>query len=313
MVSELVKMKCLPLVSVVMITYNHDGYIKESLMSVIEQNRQKYNLEILIVDDGSSDDTQKVIQEVQILYPDLVFPTFKEHVGVSAVNRNFNEQIKKSRGEYITFLAGDDYFVGDGILKLLDAFEANKSIDIVIGEGRNFDTENNKYLETCQEDVIVKMLENQDISGVYDYITSNIPSLFIQGFMVKRYLLEAVDYFDEELIADDWVLSIRIFKFLVDNNRLAHYVDNEVFRRNILPNSTSRNNDVHLKRILGVIDKYIPKDKQFTVLKTTYFVYFLKYFHDKKYKKSFLYFVKYFSRDVFLGLLFNRVMNRFIK
>lgn len=313
MENEVKKEENLPLVSVVMITFNHEDHIEESLMSVITQQSRDYNLEILIVDDGSSDNTQKIITSVQRKYPDIVFPTFKMHVGVTAINKNLNEQIRKARGEYIVFLAGDDYFVGDGLSKQLKAFGIDKNIKVVIGEGRNFDIAKNEFLGTCQEDAIVKMLKNREMFNVYEYIVSNVPRLFIQGFMVKKSLLESVDYFDEELIADDWILNIRIFKYLVENNKLAVYLDYEVFKRNMLQNSTSNNHEVHFKRIFEVIHKYVPYDKKNNILKNLYLRYFLTYLGDRNYTRAFLFFIKYFSKDIFLMLFAKTIIKKIIK
>lgn len=279
MENEVKKEENFPLVSVIMITFNHEEYIEKSLMSVVEQQNDNYDLEILIVDDGSSDDTQKIILSVQERYPDLVFPTFKEHIGITAINKNLNEQIKKARGEYITFLAGDDYFIRDGLLKQLKAFKQDEKISAVIGEGRNFDILKNEFLDKCQEDLIVKMLKNNEMSNIYEYLVSSIPKLFIQGFMLKKDLLEAVDYFDETLIADDWVLNIKLFKFLSDNNKLAMYIEDEVFQHNFHMNNTTNNRKQQCPRIIQVLKKYAPKNIRKELLSEQYMVcgfYFLK-------------------------------------
>lgn len=299
-----------PMISVVMISYNHEDFIEESLMSVIEQRSDKYDLEILIVDDGSTDDTQKIITAVQGKYPDILFPTFKKHIGITAINKNLNEQIKKTRGEYIAFLAGDDYFIGNGLSKQLKAFKTNKTIDVVIAEGRNFSIEKNIYLETCQEDIIVKMLNQEKISDIYDYIISHVPKLFIQAFMIKKYLLEAVNYFDEELIADDWVLNIRIFKYLAENNKLAVYIEDEVFQHNFHILNTTNNKMQQCPRIIQVFKKYTPKELRPELLSEYYItcgVYFLK-------NGQLIQFLKYFFYSIpLVNVVIPKVIKKYLR
>ena len=87
--------KSVPQVSVIIPAYNAEKYIEECVLSVLKQNYQ--NLEIIVVNDGSSDWTLSILMNMQKRFPSvLVFS--KDNEGVSAA-RNFG--ISKAHGKYV--------------------------------------------------------------------------------------------------------------------------------------------------------------------------------------------------------------------
>ncbi len=92
----------MPSVSVIIPTYNRARMIGEAIESVLSQ---AYNdLELIVVDDGSSDETRKVVSNY---FPQVNY-LYQEHQGVSAAR---NCGIKHSRGEYLSFLDSDDLWL----------------------------------------------------------------------------------------------------------------------------------------------------------------------------------------------------------
>ncbi len=303
-----------PTVSVLMLTFNHEAFIKEALKSVIEQQSCKYNLEVLIIDDGSKDNTPIIIKKIQKEYPEVIFPIFKEHCGVSCINKNFNELIDRARGKFITFLSGDDSYVGNSIEKQLALFKKYEDLELVIADGVNYDINEGKYLNKCQEKYIVEKLKIGDIHGVYKYITSKVPQLFIQGYMVKKSFLKKIGGFDEKVIADDWVLNIRIFRHLStikEGYKKVYFTDDVVFKRNIHHSSTSMNYCIHFQRVKEVIDKYIPVENKKNIMKQVYLDFFIAFTKNKHYLKSIKFFWKYIFTDPSMSLLRNRIKEKF--
>ena len=88
-----------PAVSVVVPTYNRASRLGETLRSVVNQTYQDF--ELIVVDDGSTDDTSKMIQS----FPDVRYVFIKENRGVS---RARNEGLAYAKGRYICFLDSDD-------------------------------------------------------------------------------------------------------------------------------------------------------------------------------------------------------------
>lgn len=97
----------LPMVSVWMITYNHEKFIAKAIESVLMQQR-KFKIEIVIGDDNSSDDTSKIILNYQNQYPDII------RARVNTTNKgmmsNMIETLSECKGKYIALLEGDDYW-----------------------------------------------------------------------------------------------------------------------------------------------------------------------------------------------------------
>lgn len=114
-------------VSILIPIYNVENYLKECLNSTINQTYK--NLEIICINDGSTDGSLKLIQEYSIK-DNRIKIINKENEGLSSAR---NTGITNSRGEYIFHLDGDDYIDEDTINKLIINAEKNSS-DVVIGD-----------------------------------------------------------------------------------------------------------------------------------------------------------------------------------
>jgi glycosyltransferase involved in cell wall biosynthesis len=100
-----------PFISVLIPTYNCGKFIKEAIESILIQNYA--SLEIIVVDDGSTDDTQEIVGQIQRDYGlDPQSPPIryfrKEHSGISATR---NLCLEKAQGKYIAWLDADDYWL----------------------------------------------------------------------------------------------------------------------------------------------------------------------------------------------------------
>ena len=102
-----------PLVSVFMPAYNQQEFIAAAIESVIKQDYD--NIELIIGDDCSTDNTWEIIQKYQEKYPAIVKPFRNdENVGITA---NCNKVLARCSGKYIAFTAGDDLFLPGKLLK----------------------------------------------------------------------------------------------------------------------------------------------------------------------------------------------------
>ncbi|MCF7914643.1 MAG: glycosyltransferase [Spirochaetaceae bacterium] len=131
----------IPLVSICIPTYNGEDYIEQALDSAINQTYK--NIEIVISDDESSDNTLKI---VNVIKNSTTIP-FKivSHNPIS-IGSNWNNSIKEASGEYIKFLFQDDVLQSRCIEKMVSLAERDNSIGLVFCK-RSFIFKEDKYSE----------------------------------------------------------------------------------------------------------------------------------------------------------------------
>ncbi|MFH0233937.1 MULTISPECIES: glycosyltransferase [unclassified Vibrio] len=117
-------------ISVLTLTYNHECYIKECLDSILNASKQcNLNVQIIVSDDASKDDTLKIIDEFSRTSDvDIKKLSRERNVGVA---QNFLSAIEYCDGEYIIFLDGDDKVMKDKITKSLRMFEMDLNTNLV--------------------------------------------------------------------------------------------------------------------------------------------------------------------------------------
>ena len=110
-----------PILSVLIDTYNHERYIEQTILSVIEQDFPPSELEILVVDDGSTDRTPDIVRKFA---PRVRLLRKKNGGQASAFNAAFSEL----RGDIVSFLDGDDWWLPGKLAAVTAALEKNPGI-----------------------------------------------------------------------------------------------------------------------------------------------------------------------------------------
>lgn len=103
-----------PRVSVCIVTYNHEHYIYNSIMSVLAQ-AHNIPLEILVGDDQSNDRTEETVRKLATQFPDII--RYFRHETRLGPSGNYQFLIGQSRGEYIAHLDGDDYWLPGKLMR----------------------------------------------------------------------------------------------------------------------------------------------------------------------------------------------------
>lgn len=131
-----------PLVSVTVITYNHEKYIAQALDSIVEQ-KTEYPFEILVADDASTDRTPDIIREYQEKYPHLIKAILrKNNIGA---RKNGIDIRSKARGKYIAYCEGDDAWNDPTKLqKQISFLEANEEYALSFHDVRVIDEYGNQ-------------------------------------------------------------------------------------------------------------------------------------------------------------------------
>jgi len=112
------------LVSVAMITYNHEKYVKDALEGILMQDVD-FDYEIVIGEDASTDNTAKILKQYQQKYPNKFKITF--HQGNVGMMNNFIQTLNSCTGKYIALCEGDDYWIDSKKLQVqIDFLENNE-------------------------------------------------------------------------------------------------------------------------------------------------------------------------------------------
>lgn len=117
-------------ISVILIAYNEEKYIKKAIKSVLNQTFNDF--ELIIVDDGSSDNTLNIIKEFND--PRIVLISH-DNIGPGASR---NKAIKIANGDYLMFIDGDDWYSPDA-LEIAYEQSSSKNTDITIFQAINYD------------------------------------------------------------------------------------------------------------------------------------------------------------------------------
>lgn len=97
-----------PIVSVCVITYNHEKYITRCLEGILEQ-QTSFPIEIVLGEDCSSDATRQIIREFEARYPGIIRPVYHQR-NVGAARNLFEYALPMAKGRYIALCDGDDYW-----------------------------------------------------------------------------------------------------------------------------------------------------------------------------------------------------------
>jgi glycosyltransferase involved in cell wall biosynthesis len=131
-----------PRVSVLIPTYNYARYLPEAIESVLEQDFR--DLELLIVDDSSSDNTAEVVQPFCARDARVRFAVNSIHLGMV---KNWNYCLQQARGEYVKFLFADDKLYHPGaISKMVELMERNPSA-VLAASARSILDENSRVVD----------------------------------------------------------------------------------------------------------------------------------------------------------------------
>lgn len=115
-------------VSVLMLTYNHSQFIAQAIESIICQ-KTNFEFEIVIGDDCSKDNSQDIIREYALKYPNYIKTILREQ-NIGMMN-NFIDVLSQCKGKYIAICEGDDYWTNDSKLQIqADYLDRNNAVNV---------------------------------------------------------------------------------------------------------------------------------------------------------------------------------------
>ena len=130
-------------VSVISAVYNCEEYLEEAIDSIINQTLDFENIQIVLVDDGSSDGSGEICDRYKEEYPDNIVVIHKENGGVSSAR---NEGLKYAEGELLNFMDADDKWGETVFQDAVRFMEVHPETDMVTFRMRYFDAKNGPHL-----------------------------------------------------------------------------------------------------------------------------------------------------------------------
>jgi len=174
------------LISVVIPVYNGERYIAEALDSVLAQRYRE--MEIIVVDDGSTDGTRRVVQSYKALTC-----VHQSRQGAAAAR---NTGVKRSRGEFLAFLDADDLWMPDKTEKQMSRLAGDGALDMVFGHVEQF------YSPELQA----------ALKGKIKIVEAVLPGYVPGAMLIKKEAFLKVGYFNPDLKVGefmDWIIRAR--------------------------------------------------------------------------------------------------------
>ena len=226
------------LISVVVTCYNHENYIEQCLRSIFNQTYR--NIELIVLDDGSTDSSSEVIQEVLKESPFVTI--FESHENIGVV-RTRNKGLNLLNGDYFLFVDSDDFLDDRYVEELYDCAN-NHQADIVYCDLYNFEKDET-YLK-AQEFDLHNLLESNYISNCS---------------LVKKTILKGI-YYDEKLSGKKLEDYDFFLNLIINNGAKAVYQPNTKLNYRVFEkDSISKRDSVryHYEIYLEVLEKYLDK------------------------------------------------------
>lgn len=230
--------KMTKLISIVVTCYNHENYIEQCLRSIFNQTYR--NIELIVLDDGSTDSSNQIIREV---LKDSPFVTiFESHKNIGVV-RTRNKGLNLLNGDYFLFVDSDDFLDDRYVEELFDC-AINHQADIVYCDLFNFE-KNEVYLK-AQEFELHSLLVSNYISNCS---------------LVKKAILKGI-YYDEKLSGKKLEDYDFFLNLIINKGAKAVYQPNIKLNYRVFEkDSISKRDSVryHYEIYLEILEKYLDK------------------------------------------------------
>ena len=151
------------LITIAMPVYNVEKYVKESILSVLEQTYD--NIELLIVDDCGNDNSMAIVNSIIDNYKGCKMINIIKHEYNKGLSEARNTAIKEAKGDYIFFIDSDDFIPNDCIEKLFNTMKSN-DVDFVVGSCEKI----NEINKTHENYMILENKTIKDSKEIKEYI-----------------------------------------------------------------------------------------------------------------------------------------------
>jgi glycosyltransferase involved in cell wall biosynthesis len=253
-----------PLVSIIILTMNHEKFIEQACESALAQNYP--NIEIILLDNLSDDKTFQLAKE-SLANANIKTEAYQntERFGVA---KNLNFLLSKTSGKHVGILSGDDWWDENMVAEKVK-FVEETNCDFALSDGYKFIQETNETIPAYSgkdKEKVQAMLPHFFRENVTENRTVNV------GTFVKKEILES-HLFDENIQTEDWDMNLR----LTHLGYQLGFLDQKLFYYRVLANSLSRNWKVMSDSYKKVTDKYLDFIHADSVLEKDYQLHLLQF------------------------------------
>ncbi len=216
------------LVSVIIPAYNHEKYIQETIQSIINQTYE--NIELIIIDDGSTDDTWQKINELKEKCEKRFRNTYFATKCNSGTCETLNLLLEKTQGEYIYLIASDDIAKPNAIALEVSFLKDNPNYALVVGDNEiidansvvcYWDEKQNCVYETEKAtyktfgDLLKKTRKDIEFSseqfGTHSalMLMNHVPN----GYLIRKSIFKKIGMFTNKAPLEDYWLMLQISKY----------------------------------------------------------------------------------------------------
>ncbi len=221
-------------VSVIVPVYNVEKFIDKCLNSIVNQTLKE--IEIIVVNDGSPDNSQKIIDKYVKKYPEKVQSFIKENGGQGSAR---NLGIEKAKGEYISFVDSDDFVEKDMYKKLYNKAKENNYDIVVCGNYNVSEDYQNKNIDAFINNY------NTDLENIFFGKMAVWNKIYKRDILIKNKL-----EFKEKVWYEDLAFTL---KAIMNSNTFA-FIDEPLYDYLIREGSTMNNSNV--QRNLEILDAF---------------------------------------------------------
>ncbi len=192
--------------------YNHANFLQSHIKSI--WNNDYKDIEIIVVDDGSSDDSLLKLESLKAQSPCPMKIIAQENT--ANIGANFNTAFKEAMGEFVMFISLDDFLVENSLAMKLKIMSKNKKIAFVANTCINHVDDNDNFIKL--HSLPLASMNSPQAIDLFSLEYTKFHSFYIQGTIFRSDIVEAVQGFDEDMTGDDIILRTKIFMYIVKNS-----------------------------------------------------------------------------------------------
>jgi alpha-1,3-rhamnosyltransferase len=189
-----------PLVSVIIPAYNHEAWIKETILSIVNQSYNYKNIQLIVADDCSTDNTVLILNELAKKY-DFKLLKHNENIGLTST---INEMISISKGQYLIIIASDDVMLLSRIENQVEILNRNPDIDILAGDNILID-EVGKVITRYDQNPLISLTQY----SFEDLFLRLKPGFAAGTAIIKNNLFQRIGTYDSNLKIEDYYFWLK--------------------------------------------------------------------------------------------------------